>query len=273
MMPAFKIPLRLAVLLLLLIGHASAQDRHIRNYTLRHALAEQVVPVIAAQLSPGSSVTPYYQQLILNVTDAEYHTIQQLLAQLDKAPRSLLISVRKQGQQHDESERYGVQGRIGDGSVQVQTGPNATNGGFQQRTETRAIINRGSAQSSSSGAQQVRAVEGMAAFISAGSAVSMRSGPYGQRELTPVESGFYAVARVVDDQVIVDIDQHDDRLQGSNIATQSLQTQVRGRIGEWIPLGGLSGARADSERGLTNYGNSSGSSLSDLVIKVDLIDQ
>jgi hypothetical protein len=257
----------------LLIGHASAQERHLRTYTLQHALAEQIVPVLAPQLSPGSSVTPYRQQLILNVTDAEYQTLQTLLAQLDTAARSLLISVRKQSQQFDNNERIGVQGHIGDGNVQVQSG-----NGWQQRTETRVIVNQGSTQSTRDGSQQVRAVEGMQAYISTGNTVSMRSGNYGARELVPVDSGFYATARVVNDAVIVDIDQRDDRMQGRGIATQNLQTQrlqtqVRGRIGEWIPLGGLSSSQSGSERALTSYGNSATNSISDLAIKVDLLDR
>jgi hypothetical protein len=251
----------------LLIGYAAAQERHLRSYTLQHAMAEQVVPVLAAQLSPGSNVTPYRQQLILNVTDAEYKNLQALLAQLDTAPRSLLISVRKQSQQRDSDERIGAQGRIGDGSVQVQSGR-----GWQQREEARVIINQGSSQSNRDGSQQVRVVEGMQAFINAGSTASIRSGAYGGRELVPVDSGFYATARIIDDEVIVDIDQRDDRVQGRGIATQSLQTQVRGRIGEWISLGGLSSSQTGNERAITNYGNSSTRSNSDLAIKVDLAD-
>jgi hypothetical protein len=110
----------------------------------------------------------------------------------------------------------------------------------------------------------------MAAFISAGNVIPVRSGPYGQRELTPVESGFYANARIVGDEVIVDIDQHDDRVQQRSIATQRLQTQVRGRIGEWIPLGGISDQRNSSDSNYTNYRSSNSSALSDIAIKVDL---
>ena len=234
----------------LLIGSASAQERHLRAYTLQHALPEQIVPVLSAQLSAGSSVTPYHQQLILNVTDAEYRNLQTLLAQLDS------------------DERIGVQGQIGEGAVQVQSG-NA----WQQHTQTRVIVNQGSTQSDRNGAQQVRAVEGMQAFISAGNTVSMRNGNYGERELVPVESGFYASARIVDDEVIIDIDQRDDRAQGHAIATQSLQTQVRGRVGEWIPLGALDTSQAGSEHTLTSYSNSVANSMSDLAIKVDLLDR
>lgn len=251
----------------LLANFALAQERHLRTYTLKHALAEQIVPMLSAHLSAGSSVTPYRQELILNVTDNEYRQLQTLLDQFDTAPRSLMISVRKQGQQSNDDERYGVQGRIGDGSVQVQSG------NTYQRSESRVIVNRGSSQSSRDGSQQVRAVEGMEAFISTGNTVSMRSGRYGERELVPVDSGFYATARIVGDEVIVDINQRDDRVQGRAIATQSLQTQVRGNIGEWIPIGGLNVAQSGSERAITSYGNNASSSTSDIAIKVEMLNQ
>lgn len=265
--------LRCFSLCALLSGAVTAQERHLHTYTMQHALPEQIMPALAAQLAPGSSVTPYRQQLILNVTDAEYRTLTTLLEQLDAAPRSLLISVRKQTQQLDDTERYGVQGRIGEGAVQVQSGS-----GWQQRTQTHVTINRGNTQSVRDGAQQVRAVEGMEAFISVGNTVSMPSGNYGERELVSAQSGFYATARIVGDEVIVDIDQRDDRVQGRGIATQSLQTQhlqtqLRGALGQWIPLGGLSAAQSDSERALTRYGSGTSNTMTDLAIKVEVIDR
>jgi hypothetical protein len=262
-----KIFVVIALLGIALINGAVAQERHLRNYTLQHALPEQVLPALNAQLSSGSSVTPYQQQLILNVTDSEYRELTALLQQLDTAPHSLLISVRKQGQQYQQTERYGVDGRIGSGAVQVQSDTDS-----QRRDETRVIINQGSRRGSSDGSQQVRAVEGMSAFISAGNVIPVRSGPYGQREMTPVETGFYASARIVGDEVIVDIEQRDDRVQQRSIATQSLQTQVRGRVGEWISLGGVSDQRGGSDRNYTNYSSNSSSSLADIAIKVERAD-
>jgi len=257
---------------LVLIGSAAAQERHLHNYTMRHALPEQVLPALSAQLSPGSNITPFRQQLILNVTDSEYRALMPLLDQLDVASRSLLISVHKQGQQMQQQERYGVDGAIGSGNVQIESNREVlTREGWQRRDDgTRVIVNQTNTSGSSAGSQQVRAVEGMRAYVSAGTTLPVRSGPYGERTLTPVDSGFYATARVVGDEVIVDIDQRDDRVQGRNISTQSLQTQVRGRIGEWIPLGGLDNSRNDRERGLTDYRSGNSSSLSDLSIRVDL---
>jgi hypothetical protein len=233
---------------------------------MRHALPEQVLPALSAQISDGSSITPYQQQLILNVTTSEYRALSQLLAQLDVAARSLLISVRNQNQSDSQSERYGVDGRIGTGAVQVQSG----DGRYQSRSETRVVVNRGTAQGSSDGIQQVRAVEGMAAFISAGQVYPLRGDRYGNRDMVPVTSGFYATVRVVDNEVIVDIDQHDNRLQGRTIETQGVETQVRGPLGAWISLGALQSTRQDSDRNVAAYGSNNTSSSTDLAIKVDL---
>lgn len=253
---------------LALAGLAGAQERHIYNYAMRHALPEQVLPALNAQLSADSSVTPYQQQLILNVTAQEYRTVSELLKQLDVAPRSLLITVRNQNQSDSRSERYGVDGRIGTGAVQVQTG----NDGRSNRGDTRVEINQSTRQGSGDGTQQIRALEGMAALISAGSVQSMRVDRYGNRELVPVTSGFYATVRIVGAEVVVDIDQHDNRMQGRNIQTQGLQTQVRGRLGTWIALGALQSSGQGSERNIAAYDGSNSASSTELAIKVDLAD-
>jgi hypothetical protein len=236
--------------LLLPATDALAQERQLYTVGLRNALPEQVLPALQGQVSAGSSINSYHQQLILNVTPDEYRRISALLEQLDQAPRSLLISVRGQGQTSDQRERYGVDGTIGDGNVQVRTG---ADGSRQMRTETRVTVNQSVRQGRSDGTQQVRAVEGMAAFIAAGNTYPIRSDRYGDRQLTPVTSGFYATARVLGNgEVVVDIDQHNDRMERGNITTQEVQTQVRGRIGEWIVIGGVDQSGGSSEHGIAN---------------------
>lgn len=257
--------LQILAIWLAIAGLAAAQELHLHNYTMKRALPEQVLPALNAQLADGGSITPYQQQLIMNVSDREYRAILELLAQLDVAPRSLVISVRNRNQSTAQDSRYGVDGRIGRGDVQVQTGRPARGG------DTRIDIDQNTRQRSGDGSQQVRVVEGMAAFIDAGNVYSMRADRYGNRELVPVTSGFYATARLVGDEVVVDIDQHDDRLQGrNNIQTQGVQTQVRGRLGSWITLGVLQSSAQSDTRGVANYGGDSATNSTDLAIKVDL---
>lgn len=250
---------------LALAGLAGAQERHLYNYTMRHALPEQVLPLLNPQISGDSSITPYQQQLILNVTPAEYKRLLELLGQFDVAPRSLLISVRNLRADSSEDSRYGVEGRVGTGAVQVQTGTRTTRHG-----DTRIEIDQNSRAQSSAGTQQVRALENMPALIGSGSVYPVRTDRYGSRELVPVTSGFYATVRIVGDEVIVDVDQHANRVQGRDIQTQGIQTQVRGRLGSWIPLGNLQASSQDSGRGIATRGDGSTSSSTDLAIKVEL---
>lgn len=257
-----------AWLWLALAGLVDAQARHLYNYTMRHSLPEQVLPVLTAQISDQSSITPYQQQLILNVTPAEYQRVLELLGQLDVAPRSLLISVRNQSEGNGEDSRYGVEGRVGTGAVQVQTG-----GGYPaQSRDTRIAIEQRDRAESGTGSQQVRALENTPALISAGKVYPVRTDRYGNRELVPVSSGFYATVRIVGEEVIVDVDQHADRVQGRDIQTQGIQTQVRGRLGSWIPLGNLQASGQSRGRGTASYNSENYSSSTDLAIKVELVE-
>lgn len=256
----------LLCLLLAMAGNVSAQQRHLHAVPLQRALPEQIAPLLSAQVGPGSTVTPYGNQLILNVTDAELAQIQQLLQQLDTAQRSLLIAVRGLRSGGAQINSGSVQGSWGNDQVQVKTG-----NGWQPRNSTTVRVEQRSVQGSGSGDQQVRAVEGMAAYIGSGSLQSFSSG-YGGREVVPVESGFYATARVIGDEVVVDIDQRDDRSDGRTIRTAGINTQVRGRLGEWIPLGGVTQQDQQNERGIGSYRSEQSSISSDVAIKVDLID-
>lgn len=258
-------------LLLILLGvtsAASAQERHLRTYTMRHALPEQVLPALLPQLSDGSSAQAFQGQLILNVSNAEYRDALQLLDQLDVAARSLLISVRTAGDSVASTGQYGINGQIGSGNVQVRSGD-----GWSTRTEVRAI--QSSQHSNTGGSQQVRAVEGMPAFIATGASypVTSRSAYGSSREMIPVESGFYASARIIGSEVVIDIDQRDDHVQGRQINTQNIQTQVRGRLGEWITLGGVQRSENNDRSDLLARGNSTGSRSADIAIRVELAPQ
>jgi hypothetical protein len=260
------IALLLAAAALPLAAQAQAGERHLRTLQPQHVLPEQVAPVLAAQVGPGSSVTPYGNQLILNVTDTEFRALRDLLQQLDGAPRSLLIAVRDSRRSRRDTDIAEVNGRWGNDRVEVRSG----GGQWQPRNTAQVRVEQRSIGASAGGDRQVRAVEGMAAYIGDGALHPVDTG-YGGRELVPVESGFYATARVVGDEVIVDIDQRDDRAARGVIRTSGLRTQVRGRLGEWIPLGGVSRSVQGSESGLGGYRAGSADSVGDVAIKVELL--
>ena len=71
----------------------------------------------------------------------------------------------------------------------------------------------------------------------------------------------------------ISIDQSNDRLHGRTIATQQLRTEVTGRLGEWLPIGGLDDASSRSSSGIGSSGQSSRARSTQLFLKVELLDQ
>ena len=190
-------------------------------------------------------VSPYGNQLVINASAEKIQEVRDLLQQLDTAPRRLLISVDTSESSFQDRDGYRVDGSISAGDAEVIAGRGEVRG----RDQVRMI--RRSTDSRNGGTQQVQATEGYPALIQIGQSVPLTStsiGPYGQvyqnTQYRNVSQGFYVTASVTGDIVHVSISSNNDRVnpyQPGVINTQSTDTRVSGRLGEWIPLGGVSG--------------------------------
>ena len=282
---------------ILAAANAYALDRTLTTIPLRHQLPSQVLPVIQPLLTSGSTATEFNNQLVLNVTDEELAKIRQLLGVIDRRPRELLITVRTPSSSTASNRGVAVDGSIGNENVRVATG----NGRVGNEDELRIGIENTTSNNSSTQQQQVRAVEGMPAQISIGVTTPVTSRytlANGQRvtsqEYYPVNQGVNVIARVVDGRVILDIDQQNDKLasqksiQGASVSgapngyrrgtydapriqTQSISTQVSGRIGEWIPLGSINQSSDSDSSGLGGVSQSSLSELNSVMLKVEVL--
>ena len=271
---------------ILAAASAHADNRTLTTIPLRHQLPSQVLPVIQPLLGSGSTAAEFNNQLILNATDEEVAKIRKLLDVIDRQPRELLITVRTPGSSTARNRGVAVDGSIGNNNVRIGTG----NGSVGTGDELRIGVEDTTRTESSTGQQQVRAIEGMPAQISIGVTTPVTSSytlATGQRvtsqEYFPVNQGVNVIARVVNDRVILDIDQQNDKLAGQKriqgngvsgaptIQTQSISTQVSGRIGEWIPLGSINQSSAADSRGLGGVSGSSLSEVNTVMIKVEVL--
>lgn len=282
---------------ILVAANAYADDRRLTTIALRHQLPSQVLPVIQQLLASGSTAAEFNNQLVLNVTDEELAKISQLLDVIDRRPRELLITVRTPGSSTARNRGVAVDGSIGNEDVRIGTG----NVRVGEGDGLRIGIEDTTTNESGTQQQQVRAVEGMPAQISIGVTTPVTSSytlANGQRVTTreyyPVSQGVNVVARVINDRVTLDIDQQNDRLanqkgvQGASVAvtsdgyrrgtydaptirTQSINTQVSGRIGEWIPLGSINENSASDTRGTGGVSRSTLSEVNDVMIKVEVV--
>ena len=233
--------------LLLASSQVWAVERSLVVIPLKHALPEQVISTVEAVLPDEATVTSFQNQLILQVTSSEQKTVEQLLEQIDKAPQQLLITVRTPRFLGSTEQSVSASGVFADGKVQVGDRENSG----------RIVIRSDSASGTSQGRQSVRATEGMPAYIAVGSSkpvTSYRVDGLGHREqiteYKAADQGFYVIARLTGDTVILDIRQTDDQHGADAIHTSRISTSVTGEVGEWISIGRLGTEVSTENRGL-----------------------
>lgn len=265
------------VLLFLLCFAASlaCAQRHLTTLPVGYANTEQLVAVIKPYLSEGSSVSVYQNQLVLNVTAAELEKTRELLKRLDRAPQQLLVSVKTEGTVSDSNREVNIDTVIKSGNVVI------TNGQGVRRNESRTTVRveDRNISGTDNGNQSVRVTEGMPAYIGTGMTAPVQSysvGPdgrrYYQQDYINAIAGFYATTWINDGVVRVSIDQSNDKLQGQTIATQQLQSEVSGRLGEWIPIGELNNAASQHSSGIGSVAQTSQARATRLYIKVEALE-
>lgn len=212
---------------------------------LKYRSAAEVIPVLQPLLESGGALTGQDYKLFVRASAANIAQIRKALAQLDRQPRQLLVSVRRATQQQIQQEHAAASARVGNDGASVSL---STNGSASTRD--------------SNDVQSVTVLEGSAAFIAAGAsapivtsviAVDGRGPRVGvatsYRELS---SGFTVTPRLSGDQVTLDISQQSERRadDGSGVRTQSLSTHMTGRLGEWLRLSGVDESASSRHSGM-----------------------
>jgi len=220
---------------------------------LNFRTSDELLPVAKSFLGQDGKVSAYNNQLIINAEPRKIDELRALITQLDTAPKRLLISV-------DTS----------DSAARNAQGAN------QSR-----IINYGTA-SREGGVQQVQTTEGAPALIQIGQSVPLttsQSDSYGyaqsNTEYRNVTQGFYVTASVTGDRVHLSITTNRDRLSQERpdvIKVQSTDSQVSGRLGEWITLAGASDQSVADQQGLANRYSTQGREDMTLRVKVETLD-
>jgi hypothetical protein len=239
---------------LLAASSARSQDTRIEVIPVQNRPAESLAPELQRLLAGEAVVTAASGRLIVNASPAVLARVRELVRELDQAARSLWISVRQDAAANASYRGGSVSGQVASGGVRVAT-PETTEtrrGTTVERrtthTEVRGAFAEGSQQSSDSALQQLRATEGLPAFIRVGAAV-----PVAQPQVSPgsggaavsggtvyvnAETGFYATPLLAGDLVTLELSATKERISPSGVLdAQALATTVSGRLGEWISLG------------------------------------
>jgi type II secretory pathway component GspD/PulD (secretin) len=265
------------MLLIALLASAAARAQQLQVIELHYRLADEVLPVLEPLLAPGGVLTGLDDKIFLRTTPQNEAQLRQALAVLDREPRQLLITVAQgtAGSGQSRDLRGAVQLESGDLRLGVNVPPGPGSGAAVQ-------VQAGERSGRLDNTSSVRVLEGHETFISLGQSIPVTTtvvspAPRGPvlRETTDyreVGTGFYATARTAGDRVILEVSPFQQRAAGRDartVHTQSLATELSGRLGEWIPLGAVSSSEQGSERGMLVWGARSANSQYLAWVKVD----
>ena len=238
----------------LLVFEFSGYCGHLAIIELKQRHADEIIPAIEPFLGPGDTLSGQRYTIFLNTTPENAVRIQSIVQTLDKASRELMITV-VQG----ENARNVLSSVDVSGNVSVGYNANITFGRHPQPEDSISVKGR-SQQSVQRGSQiqQIRAREGMAATIFIGQSVPVFPREKGRRVnghvgYQHIMTGFRVLTRLSDPHFVLDIaSQHGSpKSEGDRgVGYQQIQTQIQGKLGEWLEIGGIFGGAQHSETGL-----------------------
>lgn len=231
---------------------------------LRHRSAEQVLPALQPLVESGGALTGIDYQLFVRASAANVRQLRRAVAEIDREPRQLWVSVRR-------ATRATLEREAAAASVVLGT---KNSGATAQATN--ATTRRSGADLAG-----VQVQEGGAAYIATGESVPVISTVMmggGRRpwlaagvEYRDLDNGFMVTPRLNGQRVILDIAQRSERRGDSaaQLDLQSLETQVTGQLGEWLALGAVNESAVRRDDGLTGRRYSTKDAALEIWVKVD----
>lgn len=232
---------------------------------LRYRNAEEVLRVLRPLLAPGGVLNALDNRLIVRTTPGNLAELRRVLDTLDRRPRQLLVSVTEDADQARRENALAFGGRAGADGV---------------RGEARVIRSDSAATARLS--RSVSVLEGQSAVVSVG-----ESRPSGTTAVVPgargplvissggvrtAASGFEVRPRVQGAHVTLEIVVRGaslGRSAGSPTEISQVQTVVRGRLGEWLQISGLSVERDDEGAGLIARSSDASRDVRGWFVRVD----
>lgn len=255
-----KFPQILLLIFGLLVVTTTAAAPRLEVVELQHRSAEELLPLIRPHLPPDGSASGQGYQLILKAEQADLAALQQLLRDLDRPQRSVLLTLRHGGTGSAQDGQVGIAGRRSHGQVR---------------------ISRSDSAHSERGEQQIRGLEGRPMRIDNQTLLPVqerlvwmgRSGAGSQTQThhLELEGGLYALARLQGDWAEIEI-MVQERSASAPLHSRRVLTTVSGRLGEWIALASLDNSRQDSDRGIIYRSQGAREQAGTLWVRVQALD-
>ena len=267
------------------------QASSIEIIDLKNRPAEELVPLLTPMLGSDGAITGTAYQLIIRTSPQNLQQIKQLLKQLDKAPRQLLISVF----QGSERELHEVSGQIDvrydNDNIHLGIGQQPARRGARARVQDNGVLADGSVhstrvRSSRQPVQQLRILSGESGYIETGQSIPYFNGrlfhPAGNQAVLKtgvaykdMATGFTVRPLLHNETVTLEINPYQESISRNAadvIDTQSASTRVSGALGKWLEIGGTDRTSRSEHTGIGSHYQSRERQSSRLWIRADLLD-
>ena len=268
---------------LMLLLASAVQAASMTTIQLQSRPAEEIIPIVKPMLATGEVITGSGYKLFLRASPETQAMVMEIIGALDIAAKMLQISVFQGSEQ--ELDTVSVSGNL-----QIQSGNSSVGIGSSEAGAGNINYNAGNAsananangevsststqtQRTNSPVHQLRVSEGTEGFIQTGQQVAYYSG-YNGTEFKDVTTGFFVLPRIHGGGVTLQVRpfKNTPGKKGSDsIETQSADTTITGRMGEWLPLGGVNEQFNRSQSSIGSYSSSQGSRKDSIWIRADLV--
>lgn len=258
--------------LLLLCCACVVQAERMEVIELQGALPEQVVPLIQQVLQPGETVKVFRGQLVVVASEASFQRINELLAEVDRPPRNVLIQVSDAAQATSRDRSTTISGSVGSDDARLHVNERPRPG---DDDHVRVTMNDSNSTVNADIQQQVRAVEGYPAFIAQSQQAPVAAVDAYGRPLAVAQTatqGFFVTVRLQGSQVFLDISTSHDSLSDARLNTRRTSTTVSGRLGDWIDISGTSMRASQQGSGIGQRSSSGVTGSNNLSLRVSLTD-
>lgn len=275
----------------LLILASSVHADSMTTIQLQNRPAEEVIPIVEPLLGSNDVITGQGYSIFLRSSPQTLARVRSIIDALDIPARVLQVSVF-QGSNRDVST-LGISGNLqierGDAAVGIGSqGGDADDAGGNitfSTDDASGSVSGISTQSRLSGGpvHQVRVTEGSEAYIETGQQIPYffggsrvrHRGGVGGVEFKNVTTGFYVLPRIHGENVTLQVSPFSNsrtNASGRNIETQSANTTITGRIGEWLLIGGATEQIRRVDRSTGSRAATESDTSSSIWIRADLVE-
>ncbi len=254
--------------------------------------AQALVSLIAPLFPGQAKITAKNNSLIVRASQPVINEIAQLLQELDKPLRNLLIEVSSSDNNSGTRQHNSIHGRIkiNDNTVISSRSPQKKTSGMtlyyaKDGSIIKTTHNKQSRSYSNPQTYRVRTLEGQWAFIQTGQKVPYYNStlinkhhyPYQRNsvELVDVTSGFEVLPRLNGQSVTLNIRPKNESLNKrypGQINIRSLETTISGQLDQWIFLGDITNTINTRTQGITYKNKGYSKNNSGYLIRVSIID-